>query len=366
MPVAVPESEELTPRCQTVLRLVIGEYVKIATPVGSKAIGDLYDLGIGPATIRHEMAILEEKGYLTHPHTSAGRVPTEKGYRYFVEKLMGEGNLSSSEQRTINHQFHQAQLDVDQWMRLAAAVLARKVRGAALVTPPRSPLCHVKHVELISIRDTAVLLILVLQAGIVKQQVFTMDAPVSQDDLSLAARQLTHRWAELDEAGIAATVPGLPDLEQHVAEAVHDMMRSVDAHTSTDIYRDGLLNVMSQPESLHPLAPREKRAGLSKTGDYRSDSAQQIVRLLEERQSIETLISDVIQHGGLQIIIGGEGRWQELSEVSIVLARYGVDDGATGAVGVLGPLRMEYDRAVSVVRYMAQLLSDLMSDLYGK
>ena len=348
MPVAVPESEELTPRCQTVLRLVIGEYVKIATPVGSKTIGDMYDLGIGPATIRHEMAILEEKGYLTHPHTSAGRVPTEKGYRYFVEKLMGEGNLSSSEQRTINHQFHQAQLDVDQWMRLAAAVLARKVRGAALVTPPRSSLCHLKHVELISIRDTAVLLILVLQAGIVKQQVFTMGAPVSQDDLSLAARQLTHRWAELDEAGIAATVPGLPDLEQHVAEAVRDMMRSVDAHTSTDIYRDGLLNVMSQPESLH------------------SDSAQQIVRLLEERQSIETLISDVIQHGGLQIIIGGEGRWQELSEVSIVLARYGVDDGATGAVGVLGPLRMEYDRAVSVVRYMAQLLSDLMSDLYGK
>jgi heat-inducible transcriptional repressor len=348
MTASVSETEELSPRCQAVLRLVVGEYVKTATPVGSKAISELYDLGISPATIRHEMAALEDKGYLTHPHTSAGRVPTEKGYRYFVEKLMGESSLSLTERRTINHQFHQARLDVDQWMRLAAAVLAHKVQGAALVTPPRSSLCRIRHVELISIRDTVVLLILVLQAGVVKQQVLTVGAPISQDEVSRVASQLAHRWAGLDETNVSATVPGLTELERRVAETVLDMMRRADACASTDVYQDGLLNVLSQPEFLH------------------SESAQRVVRLLEERQFVETLINDVIQHGGLQVIIGGEGRWQDLSEVSVVLARYGVEDEATGALGVLGPLRMQYSRAVSVVRYMAQLMSDLMGDVYGR
>jgi heat-inducible transcriptional repressor len=293
------------------------------------------------------MAVLEDKGYLTHPHTSAGRVPTEKGYRYFVEKLMGESSLSLAERRTINHQFHQARLDVDQWMRLAAAVLAHKAQGAALITPPRSSLCRIKHVELIAIRDTVVLLILVLQAGIVKQQVLTVSVPISQDEVSRVASHLAYRWAGLDEASVSSTVPGLTEIERRVAEAVLDMMQRADACASTDVYRDGLLNVLSQPEFLH------------------SESAQRVVRLLEERQFVETLVNDVIHHGGLQVIIGGEGRWQDLSEVSVVLARYGVEDEATGALGVLGPLRMQYSRAVSVVRYMAQLMSDLMGDVYG-
>jgi heat-inducible transcriptional repressor len=127
-----------------------------------------------------------------------------------------------------------------------------------------------------------------------------------------------------------------------------DTMRRLDARTSSEIYRDGLLNVLSQPEFVH------------------SESAHQVVRALEERQFIEVMVSEVMQRGGLQIIIGGEGRWEELSEVSVVLARYGIDDEATGALGVLGPIRMRYDRAVSVVRYVSQLMSDLISDLYGR
>ncbi|MGQ9502836.1 MAG: HrcA family transcriptional regulator, partial [Anaerolineae bacterium] len=163
-PFEIADSDEMTPRCQTILRLVISEYIRTATPVGSKAIRELYHLDVSPATIRNEMAWLEERGYLTHPHTSAGRVPTEKGYRYFVEKLMGESDLPTAERRTISHQFHQTQLDMEQWMRLAAAVLAHRARGAALVTSPRSAPSSLKHVELISIRDTLALLILVLYA----------------------------------------------------------------------------------------------------------------------------------------------------------------------------------------------------------
>jgi heat-inducible transcriptional repressor len=338
---------ELSQRCQTVLRIVIQDYIKTATPVSSKAIDERYRLGVSPATIRNEMAELEANGYLTHPHTSAGRVPTEKGYRYFVEKLMGESHLSSEERRTISHQFHQARLELDQWMRLSAAVLAHNVQGASLVTAPKSSQYRVKHLELISIRDDLVLLILVLQEGTVKQQILTIDAPASQDELTPIARHMTGLWSGCDYAAVKATRDGLVAFEKQVADVVLETMRRLEARTSNEIYRDGLLNVFNQPEFAH------------------SESAQQIVRALEERPVIEGMVSEVMQRGGLQIIIGGEGRWEELSEVSVVLARYGIHDQATGALGVLGPIRMQYGRAVSVVRYVSQLMSDLISDLYG-
>jgi heat-inducible transcriptional repressor len=339
--------QELTQRCQTILRLVVREHINTAAPVSSKSISERYNLGVSPATVRNEMAVLEEKGYLTHPHTSAGRVPTEKGYRYFVEKLMGESHLSPTEQRTISHQFHQARLELDQWMRLSAAVLAHNAQSASLVTAPKSARCQVKHLELISIHDEVVLLILVLQEGTVKQQILTMDAPVSQDEVAPIARRLTHLWSGCDRMAVEATLDSLMDFERQVADVVLDTMRRLDARNSSEIYRDGLLNVLSQTE----LA--------------QSESTQQIVRALEGRQVIDGMVSEVMQRGGLQIIIGGEGRWEELSEVSVVLARYGIHDQATGALGVLGPIRMQYGRAVSVVRYVSQLMSDLISDLYG-
>jgi heat-inducible transcriptional repressor len=343
----MPELEGLSPRTQAVLRLVVSEYITSAVPVSSKMLSERYELGVSPATIRHEMAVLEEKGFLTHPHTSAGRVPTDHGYRYFVEKLMSEGDLSSAERRTINHQFHQARLELDQWMRLAAAVVAHKAQAVSLVTAPRSWQCRIKHVELISIRDTVALVILVLQAGVVKQQVMTLESPWNQDDLTRSARRLTDFWAGFDQGGVATSLAGLNDFEHRVADVVLETMQRIDAYTGTDIYRDGLSNVLNQPEFVH------------------SDSVQQIVRVLEERQFVESLVGEVLQRGGLQIIIGGEGRWEDLSEVSIVLARYGIDNEATGALGVFGPIRMQYGRAVSVVRYVSQLMSDLMNEIYG-
>ena len=132
-----------------------------------------------------------------------------------------------------------------------------------------------------------------------------------------------------------------------VGEEITKTMLRIDARLSSDIYHDGLLNILTQPEF-------REREGI-----------EQIIRALEERRLVDQLVGRVLQQGGVQIIIGGEGQWQELSEVGIVLARYGVDDELTGAMGVLGPVRMTYGRAVSIVRYMSGLMSDLLSDLYG-
>ena len=149
---------EMTPRRQAVLGLVIRSYIERGLPVGSKSFVVNYGLDISPATIRNEMAALEEMGFLTHPHTSAGRTPTEMGYRYFVEYLLGETELSQPEQLMIRHQFHQARLELDQWVRLAVAVLAHTTHKPALATPPRSRESLFKHLELINVRDTLVLL----------------------------------------------------------------------------------------------------------------------------------------------------------------------------------------------------------------
>lgn len=348
MAAATMVEQRLSERQQNILRLVVQEYIKGAMPVGSKLIATSYTLGVSPATIRNDMATLEEMGYLMQPHTSAGRVPTEAGYRYFVEKLMEQVELPSEEQRMISHQFHQARLDLDQWLRLCAAVLAHTSHNASLITAPKSNLCYLKHVELICIRDNIVLLILVLQGGTLKQQIITLDSPVEQNDLVPLARQLTDLWSGLNANNIAATAAMLlSDVANKVCEVVVDTMRRIDTRRSSDVYRDGLLNILNHPEFKH-------REGI-----------QQIIRALEERQVVEQLVGEALQHGGVQIIIGGEGKWEDFSEVGIVLARYGVEDKAIGAMGVLGPLRMPYSRTVSVVRYMSHLMSNLISDLYG-
>jgi heat-inducible transcriptional repressor len=338
----------LSERQQNILRLVVQEYIHTGCPVGSKAMVTQYSLGFSSATIRNEMARLEELGYLSHPHTSAGRVPTEAGYRYFVEKLMEQVELPNEEQRMIRHQFHQARLEIDQWLRLSAAVLAHTSHNAALVTAPKSALCQLKHIELVSIRDNIVLLVLVLQGGTVKQQILVLDSPAEQDDLLPLARQLTDAWGGLNTYEISVLASQQKnDIAIKVSKVVLDTMRRVEARRSSDVYRDGLLNILNNDEF-------KEREGI-----------QQIIRALEEGQIVDQLVGEALQHGGVQIIIGGEGKWENFSDVGIVLARYGVEDEVTGALGVLGPVRMPYSRTVSVVRFMSRLMSSLIGDLYG-
>ena len=197
--------DDLTPRQQLILGLVIREYVAAAQPVGSKTI-EGYGLGVSSATIRNEMVVLEELGYLIQPHTSAGRVPTELGYRYFVERLMRESHLPLDEQRTIRHQFHQVGVDLEQWMRLAASVLARTAQSAAVVTSLKTEQCRLRHLELISIHETMAMLIVVLEGGIVRQQMLTLDEAMSQDTLT----QIANRLNDLCVGGICPAGAGLP------------------------------------------------------------------------------------------------------------------------------------------------------------
>lgn len=338
--------DELTPRQQLILGLVVRDYVSGACPVGSKTI-EAYGLGVSSATIRNEMVVLEQLGYLLQPHTSAGRVPTDKGYRYFVERLMRESQLAPDEQRTIRHQFHQVGIDLEQWMRLGASVLAQTAQSAAVVTSPRTDQCRMRHVQLISIQETVALLVVVLEGGMIRQQALTLDEAMNQDTLTQVANRLNDLCVGASAQRVAACRFQLGALEQRILDVVLEVMRQVDDQASVHLYRDGLVNILHQPEFSVP------------------ESARQVVRLLEDRTTLEELLTEMLEVGGVQVVIGGEGRWTELRECSLVVSPYGVAGEVTGALGVMGPMRMPYSRAISTVRYVAGLMSDLLRELYG-
>jgi len=344
--------EELTPRRKEILRILVQEYVATATPVGSSTIARQYGGKVSSATVRNDLSYLDEHGYLTQPHTSAGRIPSDKGYRYFVQQLMREVDLTAQERRMIRHQFHQVQLRQEQWTRLAAAVLAHVSQSASLVTEPHSSSAQFRHVELISISDTRGLLILVLQDGTVRQEIMALSQPISQGELSRTAGYLNdmlHNLSleQIQGKEIVRKAPGIPlELARDVLERIVAIMRDVDRRLSSEIYQDGLINVLSQPEFAD------------------ADKSCRIVETLGQRSLFESIIEEILSARGVQVIIGGEGRWSEMADISLVLSRYGVDNEASGVLGVLGPTRMRYARSISAVRYVAQLLTGLVEELH--
>lgn len=339
--------ENLTHRQQHILAVVVKEYVESAQPVGSETLRKR-GLIVSSATIRNELASLEEMGYLTHPHTSAGRVPTEKGYRYFVETLMEEFELPPVEQRMIRHQFHQVTLDVDQWMRLSAAVLAHASHSTALVTAPQSTRCRFKHLQLVSISDQVALLVLVLQDGTVKQQMLALNQPMPMEELVRASNRLNDHYAGLSAEQIRNYALSLNAFELGVVNVVVNLMQQIDHRSSHEIYRDGIVDILRQPE----FSAIERM--------------QTLLEMLEQRSFLEDMLSDWAPERGVQVVIGGESRRDEMSDYSMVLSRYGLPGEASGVIGVLGPVRMQYARTIGVVRYVSSLLDDLMARMYGR
>jgi len=346
---------EMNERRQLVLKLVIQEFIETSSPVASELLVRKYGLNYSSATIRNEMSALEELGFLTHWHTSAGRVPTDAGYRYYVENLMDRTPLSATEQRTIRHQFYQVRSELDQWIQLAGAVLARTAQNASVVTPPRSYQARFKHLELIAIHDTTVLLVLVLHDGTIRQQTFTLETAHQQEDLSRSAARINERCHDASISKIeevlgqdrAQSPSTFDDLELQVLEIVVKAMHQLEDQLNSQIHSDGLIEMLNQPE----FAQVER--------------VRQVLEMLQGGKGLGPLIPRVLASNGVQVVIGGEHSRDEMREYSVVLSRYGIADEVVGVLGVIGPTRMAYPRTISTVRYISTVMSDLLGDLYG-
>ncbi len=339
--------ERLTERQERILDFIVRDYIDTATPVGSRAVVDREDLGVSSATVRKEMAQLEQLGYLTHPHTSAGRIPTADGYRYFVEHLMKEATLSLSEQRTIEHQFHQVDMELEQWLRLSATILASRASTASLVTAPRTGRSRLKRLELIPTSETTALLLLVLQEGTVRRRIVNLGGLGPREALRTLANDLNALLIDLDSEGVRGKAAQLRPVQEEVGEHIADLMDDVDLQHRPELYRYGFAHILRQPEFAA------------------ADKIEKVVTVLEQPGYLESILTEVgPSHPGVQIIIAGENRWPEISDFSLVLARYGLGWRVTGVVGIMGPTRMPYGRNIPMVSYMANLMSKLVRGWY--
>ncbi|MFT5197241.1 MAG: heat-inducible transcriptional repressor [Cellvibrionaceae bacterium] len=334
----------LTDRQDHILGLLIRSFTDDGIPVGSKTLVDRFGLSVSSATVRNELSFLDEMGYLVQPHTSGGRIPTEKGYRYFVQRLLGEYELPQSEKQMIQHQFHQARLEIGQWMGLATAVLARTSAGASFITYPRSAFNRIKHIQLISTQGSMVLMILVLYGGEVSQQMLQLAESIPQARLTQAADRLNRM------------------LEGLTTHDVRMKVQTIDWLLEREV---GRLALESIGRSDHRLISRVQRAGITNLID--DDETRSAIHLLEETSRLAGMISTMFEEktSGVQVVIGGDGRWEELKHCTIILSRYGVGNNLMGEVAVIGPTRMAYGRNISAVRYVASLMTEFVSDYYA-
>jgi heat-inducible transcriptional repressor len=348
----------LSPRKEVILRTLVELYVHSAEPVASKQISDqvqrVYGPGYASATVRNELADLEAEGLIYQPHVSAGRVPTDLGYRYFVERLMGESLLAAEEQRLIRHQFYQVQHQLDEWVRLTASIMAQALQSAAIITPPRSQEGRLKHFELLSLHEAVVLIVLVLEDGTVRQERLLLDAPLSQEELSRLAQRLNDRFQHASAETVAAFShltedTASPD-EQIVMESLERMLDQQEILPADAFYHEGIAHLLQRDDFTHDDGDRIRR----------------VVEALEQNRLMPAIAPQVMAGDGVQVIIGGENETADMKDLSVVVARYGVKGHVGGLLGIVGPTRMQYSRAIAIVRYMTQLMNDLLGDTYSQ
>jgi len=341
----------LTDRQRLILGLVVQDYVNSAKPVGSKTLVKKYDLDLSSATIRNEMMALSDAGFLRQPHTSAGRIPTEDGYRFFVRQLMQRPALPESLKHTIKHQFYQARHDSKEWAHLAASILAQQSNAASIVTAPITEDTHFKLIQLIPTAGRQVLMVLVTMNGNVSQQMLILSEPVQQEKLTKTAEKLNTLLFNKDVEDLDSIKFDLDLLDQDIYKLVYEEMARSSQLIAGEIFQEGFTNVLAEPEFAN------------------SETALRALRVLEEPTMLEELLSQTVMNseiGGVQVLIGGEGNWEELSDCSLVLGRYGVQDLASGYLGVLGPIRMPYGHTISTVNFVSRLMSNIVSENLGK
>lgn len=336
----------LTERRSIVLRNLINEFIATAVPVSSGTISSKFDTKISSATIRNELAKLEQEGYVYQPHTSAGRVPSVKGYRYYVETQLENQSLTLDEQRQIRHQFFQINKSIDDLVNLSATILSRMLHNVAIVTTPHVTVARVKTINLISLTEASAVMTLVFQDAGFSQVRVTFEEPFTQEELNSLSSRLTENHKGKTAKEIRSCEERLSSVEEKVTRSLLDMLDSAGERVIEDPHYDGLSQIMSQPEFVE------------------SERTKILMKLLEERALLSAVLSQAPSDEKLRIIIGSENAESELHDFSIILGRYGLSDTGSGVVGIVGPTRMAYDRTLPVVRYLSEIMSELLCELY--
>ncbi len=334
-----------------VLRAIVEDYVSTEEPVGSKALVERHGLGVSPATVRNDMAVLEEEGYITQPHTRAGRVPTDKGYRMFVDRLTTVKPLSSAEKRAISS-FLDGAVDLDDVVQRSVRLLAQLTRQVAVVQYPTLSSSTVRHVELVALTPERLLVVLILSTGRVEQRLVELSSPLADDDLATLRSRLLlvatgQRIADA-VAGLRALVPADDAVAQAGAEA-------------TGAVVEALCEAMSDHRSDHRVAVGGA-ANLARYGDSFDSAVRPLLEALEEHVVLLKLLGEAGSSGMVTVRIGAEGPYEELSSTSVVSTGYGPEDQSLAALGIVGPTRMDYPGTMAAVRAVARYVTRILDE----
>jgi heat-inducible transcriptional repressor len=340
----------LTPRQELLLGKVVDLFAATGQPVGSKALASDEDVAYGPSTIRNELAVLEELGLLAHPHTSAGRVPTDQGYRYFVDRILPQRRSTAVEPRAV--ELTLARREVDEAMRVTTETLSQVTNLLAIVSAPPIATTTIRHVEVLALQPQVLMVVIITSTGGVSKRVFTFDAPVDPGLADWAAAYLNEQLVGM---GLGARMlhsrledPSLPPTERAFIARLAPAFTELAETAEETLYVEGAARLLSE---------------------YRFQDVTElnvVLEMLERRVTLLGVLSDALAERDLYVRIGHENASPALRGLSLVAANYGLPQRNLGTVSVIGPTRMDYAVAIRSVRTAALQLSRFVEDVYGE
>ena len=328
-----------------VLRAIVEDYVATEEPVGSKALVERHQLGVSPATVRNDMATLEDEGYITQPHTSAGRVPTDKGYRLFVDRLTTVKPMSTVEKRAIST-FLDGAVDLDDVVSRSVRVLSQLTRQVAMVQYPTLSRSTVRHIEVVALAPCRALVVMILSTGRVEQRVVELGADLTDQSLAeLRARLNNAAAGEVIADAVTALRACVPAVDGAATQTVVDVLveAMVDHRSDERIVVGGAAN-------------------LARYGDSFDSAVRPLLEALEEHVVLLKLLGEATTGGAVMVRIGAEGPYEELSSTSVVTTGYGPHDEAVATLGIVGPTRMDYPGTMAAVRAVARYVSRILDE----
>lgn len=333
-------------RKKKVLRAIIDSYIETAEPVGSRTIARRHDLGVSSATIRNEMADLEEIGYLHQPHVSAGRIPSDKGYRFYVDSLMSPYPFSQGDRVRIHESFAKARLGLKQAIHEASRLLALLTDSISLAVAPAADQLVLKHLQLAAIEDSGILLTVVLHPGVVKNRLIWTEqtyTPAELYELSLVLNQKL-RGVTYQDLGTTILNEIARDYGDIGKVLVELLLQGLVEERNEQVFASGAVNILNQPE-------------------FRDvERAIALLEILEEKERLLSLLNSVSTPSGVQVVIGSENEISSLHDCSVISCTYYVGGDVVGTLGVIGPTRMDYAKVVAAVGLVSHSLSEYLTE----
>lgn len=347
-----PPGVELEERKQQILRAIVHDYVATAEPVASEALVERYDFGVRSATLRNEMAAMSEMGYLQQPHTSAGRIPSEKGYRFYVDWLLTPRPLDASERRRLRAQLEKARSEVERVLHQTCRMLSALTHYVSMATPPELEQDVVRQVHLATLDRDRLLVVVALATGRLEHAVVQTGVDLMAVDMAALERLVGLAVQGRTVAQAIAATPGIHESLSPESDAVYravlatvrDVLARVRAEESGEVVVEGTTQVLRHPEF------------------ESADAICDLMEILEERRRLFSILRDVYTEGA-RVVIGSESGDPRMHACSLVAARYTVMGRYVGTVGVLGPTRMDYDRALPAVQFVARALGEVLTKL---